>query len=147
MRPQTYRVKLTEAERGEVLLITRQGRHPAPVIRRANVLLLSDEGAPDCEVAAALHLAQSTAQRIRRRFSEGGLERALYDGARPGAAPKLDGKQQAFLVALACAEVPEGRRCWTMQMLADTLMELEVVDTISDETVRLALKKSRSSRG
>lgn len=158
MRPQTHRVELTEAERGQLLLLTRAGRHPAPVVRRANVLLLSDEGRPDHDVAAALHLAESTVQRLRKRLAEasapsaggeteGRLDRVLYDRPRPGAAPKLDAKQQALLVALACSEAPDGRKRWTLQMLADRLVALGVVDSISDEAVRVALKKSRSSRG
>ena len=85
--------------------------------------------------------------RTRRRFVEEGLEAALGDRPRPGAAPKLGPKQQAFVVALACTKPPEGRQRWTMQLLADRLVELEVVPDISDEAIRRLLKKGRSSPG
>ncbi|RKY62069.1 MAG: hypothetical protein DRP95_02040 [Candidatus Latescibacterota bacterium] len=84
---------------------------------------------------------------IRKRFAEEGLEAALNERPHPGAKPKLDGKQEAFLVALACSDPPEGREHWTMQLLADRLVELGVVESISDETVRRVLKKTTSSPG
>ena len=84
---------------------------------------------------------------MRRRFVEEGLEAALTDRPRPGAAPKLAPKQQAYVVALACTGPPEGRRRWTMQLLADRLVELEVVPAISDESVRRLLKKTGPSPG
>jgi transposase len=83
---------------------------------------------------------------VRKRFGTGGLDAALYDKPRPGAVRKLDGKQEALLVALACSQ-PDERETWTMQLLADKLVELNVVDEISDETVRRTLKKTRSSHG
>ena len=83
-----------------------------------------------------------TVERTRQRFVEGGLDRALTEQPRPGVPPKLDGKQAAMLVALACSDAPGGRESWTMQLLADKLVELNVVDTISDETVRRTLKKT-----
>ena len=93
-------------------------------------------------MAAARHLGKCTVKRTRLRFVEGGLERALDDRRRPGKARLLDGKQEAFLVALACSAPPEGRVRWTMQLLADKLIELRVVDAITDETVRRLLKKT-----
>ena len=86
-------------------------------------------------------------ERIRKRFVEDGLEAALSEQPRPGGQRKLDGQQEAFLIALACSTPPEGRACWTMQLLADRLVELQVVEAISDETVRRTLKKTSSSRG
>jgi hypothetical protein len=89
----------------------------------------------------------ATVERTRRRFVEGGeVERALGDKPRPGGRPKLDGKQEAHLVALACSAPAEGRARWTMQLLADRLVELALVDAISDETVRRALKKTRPAK-
>ena len=85
--------------------------------------------------------------RTRQRFVEAGLEAALTDRPRPGAAPKLTPKQQAFVVALACTKPPEGRLRWTLQLLADRLVELEVIPDISDESIRRLLKKTGSSRG
>jgi transposase len=86
-------------------------------------------------------------ERVRKRFVEAGLEAALRERPRPGGQRKLEGKQEAFLIALACSTPPEGRTSWTMQLLAYKLVELRVVDAISDETVRRTLKKTRSSRG
>jgi hypothetical protein len=86
-------------------------------------------------------------ERIRKRFVDEGLEAALCERPRPGGQRKLDGKQEAFLIALACSTPPQGRTSWTMQLLAAKLVELQVIDAISDETVRRTLKKTSSSRG
>lgn len=147
MRPQTYRVELSEAERVRLLLLIRQGSAPARVIRRAHVLLRASEGAVDHQIASALHAHRTSVQRTRRRFAEAGLDAALYDRPRPGAEPKLDGKGEAFLVALACSDPPAGKEHWSMQLLAGKLVELGLVEAISDETVRRVLKKTRRSRG
>jgi transposase len=89
----------------------------------------------------------STVERTRKRFVESGLERALNESSRPGGKRKLTGKQEAYLVALACSDPPEGKKRWSMQLLADRLVELELVEEISDETVRRTLKKGTLSRG
>lgn len=138
-----YIVDLTADERAGLLALLHKGVAPARRLTRARILLLADEGGTDQEVAAALHVHPATAERARRRFVEGGVERALSDKPRPGGRPKLDGKQEAHLVALACSAPPEGRARWTMQLLADRLVELALVDAISDETVRRTLKKTR----
>lgn len=147
MRPQTFIVELSDEDRVRLLVLIRQGTAPARVVRRAHTLLRASEGAYDHEIASALHVHRTSVQRTRRRFFEGGVEAALYERPRPGSEPKLDGKSEAFLVALACTEAPEGRKHWSMQMLADKLVELEVVERISDETVRRTLKKTKPSRG
>lgn len=147
MRPQTYRVELSEEDRVRLLLLIRQGTASARVIRRAHTLLQASGGAFDHQIASALHVHRSSVQRTRRRYAEEGLEAALYERPRPGAEPTLDGKGEAFLVALACTDPPEGKEHWSMQMLADKLVELSVVEAISDETVRRMLKKTRRSRG
>jgi transposase len=139
-----YIVDLTEGERADLLRLARKGVASARQLTRARVLLLADEGGTDEAIAAALHVHRATVERIRRRFVEGGVERALRDQPRPGGRPKLDGKQETFLVALACSAPPDGRARWTMQLLADRLVALEIVDAISDETVRRALKKERA---
>ena len=138
-----YIVDLTADERAGLLALLHKGVAPARRLTRARILLLADEGGTDQEVAAALHVHPATAERARRRFVEGGVERALSDKPRPGGRPKLDGKQEAHLVALACSAPPEGRARWTMRLLADRLVELALVDAISDETVRRTLKKTR----
>jgi len=142
-----YIVDLTADERTDLKKILQGGKARARRLYRARVLLLADEGITDEEIAGALHLGKSTVERTRRRFVEGGVERALTDRPRPGKARLLNGKQEAFLVALACSDPPEGRARWTMQLLADRLIELRVVESITDETVRRLLKKTTSSRG
>jgi transposase len=109
--------------------------------------LLVAEGHPDEQIAATLHTGLSTVARTRQRWVEGGLDGALHERPRPGRVPRLDERANAHLVALACTDPPEGRSTWTMQLLADELVLLEVVESVCDETVRRALKKTTSSRG
>lgn len=142
-----YRVTLTDDERERLQALTRKGKAAARSVRRAQTLLLAAEGQTDEAIAAALHSGLSTVARTRQRFVEAGLEAALTDRPRPGAAPKLTPKQQAFTIALACTKPPEGQLRWTLQLLADRLVELEVVPAISDESIRRLLKKGASSHG
>ena len=142
-----YVVDLTKEEQAELLELVGKGEARARKMNRAHVLLLANEGRIDKDIAEALHTSPSTVERTRRRFVEGGLERALNESPRPGGRRKLDGHQEAYVVALACSEPPEGKKRWSMQLLADRLMEVGVVDEISDETVRRTLKRGRSSRG
>ena len=142
-----YRVDLTDGERGQLRALVSKGTTSARKIRRARTLLLAAESRTDAEIAASLQIGVATVERTRRRFVEEGLEAALVEQARPGAAPKLSPKQQAFTVALACTKPPEGQLRWTMQLLAERLVELEVVPAISDESIRRLLKKGPSSRG
>jgi putative transposase len=142
-----YIVTLTDAERAQLLAFTKQGTVSARKLSRAHTLLQAAAGATDETIAAALHRRIATVERTRKRFVEEGLEAALRERPRLGGQRKLDGKQEAFLIALACSTPPEGRKCWTMQLLADRLVALQIVDAISDETVRRALKKTSSSRG
>ena len=147
MNTRKWVVDLTEEERAWVAGLLRKGTTAARRLTRARILLLADEGRPDEEVAEVLHSSRSTVERTRRRFVEGGLEAALDERPRPGAIPRLDEHGQATLIALACSNPPQGRTCWTMQLLADALVGRRVVGAISDETVRLTLKKTGSSRG
>lgn len=153
MPAKRYRVTLTKEEREALLKLIRKGRAAARELSHARILLEADEseagpGQQDRVVANHLHVSVSTVERVRKQFVEEGLERALTH-KRPyqTKSKKLDGEAEAQLVALACAEPPTGRERWTMQMLADKLVELEVVEAISDETVRLALKKMNSNPG
>lgn len=139
MRTKQYRVELDVEQRARLLLLTRQGRAAARTVLRAHILLRASEDAFDDETAAALHTSVNTVQRVRRRFAESGLDAALYDRPRPGAAPKLDAVGEARLIALACSKPPEGRAVWTLQLLADKLVELHVIESISDESVRRTL--------
>jgi transposase len=142
MTVKRYVVTLTDEERAQLLALTKKGRVAARRLTRAHILLQADAGATQDAIAAALHIGRATVVRICRRFIEEGLEAALRDRSRPGAQRKLNGKQEAFLIALACSPPPEGRKCWTMQLLANQLVERRVVEAISDETVRRTLKKT-----
>lgn len=148
MPKKQYPVTLTEAERGYLYDVIEKGQGSAREIRRAHSLILSDEKRQDQEIAAFLHVNPNTVSATRRRYCEVGLPAALKEKSRPGNPRKLDGKQEAFLVALACSEAPEGRDHWTMQLLADKLVELKVVEgTISEDTVARSLKKRTSNPG
>jgi transposase len=136
-----YVVELTDEERATLLDLTKKGSAPARTITRAHIVLHVADGLGDQATADALHVGRATVERVRKRFVEGGLARALTDLPRPGAARKLDGKQEALLIATACSTPPIPRIRWTMQLLADKLVELNVVESISDETVRRTLKK------
>lgn len=137
-----YVVDLTDAERTQLLDLIKKGTLSARKLARAHILLRAAEGASDDAIATALHLNRSTVERTRKKFVEGNLERALAEQPRPGGKRKLYAKQEAHLVAIACSTPPEGRKRWTLQLLADELVALQVVDTISDETVRRTLKKT-----
>ena len=145
--PKKYVVDLSDQERAGLRELVRKGKVSARKLTRAHILLRADEGVVDSAISEGLHVAVTTVERIRERFVEGGVEYALSERPRPGQERKLDGKQEAFLVALACSRPPEGRRGWTLRLLADRLVELEVVDSISYETVRRTLKRGRSNRG
>jgi transposase len=146
MRKQ-YHVKLTDEERKYLTDVTNKGKAGARKIKRARILLMADAEKSDREIVAAVEVGESTVERTRQRFTEGGMDRALNDNPRSGRRRLLDGKQEAFLVALTCSDGPDGRETWTMQLLADKLIELKMVERISDETVRLTLKKTNLSHG
>lgn len=140
-------IDLAAEDRQELRQLTRKGIVSARKLNRARILLLVDEGRAESDIGRILGTSGNTIWRTKKRYNEGGLDWALNDEPRPGAPPKLDGKQEAFLVALACSDPPEGRETWTMQLLADKLVELDLVASISDETVRTTLKKTTSNHG
>jgi transposase len=142
-----YLVNLTDDERAHLEALIATGTGKARVLTRARILLAADRNDTDAAIAYALHTSQDRVADVRRRCVEGGLDRALYDAPRPGAQRKLDSAQEAFVIALACTDPPAGRERWTMQLLADKLVALQVVESISDETVRATLKKTRPSPG
>jgi hypothetical protein len=137
-----YVVNLRDDERKELIELTKKGTATARRIRRAHILLLAADDRPDALIAATLHTSVSTIGRTRKRFVEGNVAGALNDKPHPKRGGKLDGKGRALLVATACSTPPEGRTTWTLQLLADRLIELHIVETISDETVRQELKKA-----
>ena len=140
-------IDLTPDDRQALQQLTRKGKTSARKLNRARILLLVDEGRAESDISQILGTSGNTIWRTKKRYNEGGLDWALNDEPRAGAPPKLDGKQEALLVALACSDPPEGRETWTMQLLADKLVELDVVASISDETVRTTLKKTTLSHG
>jgi transposase len=142
-KPKQYEVTLSDAEQAQLVAFTRKGIAAARELRRARILLLAADGRQDAEVAAAVGCGVGTVARVRRRCATDGVEAALRDRPRPGAASLLDGKGEAFLLALACTDPPAGEACWTMQLLAERLVALDIVEHISDETVRRTLKKTR----
>jgi transposase len=142
-----YIVDLTAAAQEELYHLIKQGKPSARKVARAHMLLQATEGATDEEISATLRVGLSTVHRTRQRFVEEGLMNALTARRRLGTRAKLDGKQEAFFVALAWSTPPTGRKRWTMQWLADRLVALQLVEGVSDETVRRVLKKTIASRG
>ena len=149
-----YVVTLTAEEREQLQALIRAGKASALKLARARVLLKADAAPggpdwPDGRIAEAVEVGLATVARVRRRFVELGVAAALErrKQARPSRERTLDGRGEAKLIALACSAPPDGRTVWTMQLLADRLVELRVVDAVSDETVRRTLQKTRSSRG
>ena len=142
-----YIVTLTDEERSRLERLTRSGTASARVIRRARTLLLAADGRIDEDISVALGIGVATVQRTRQRSVEEGVEAALVERTRPGAEPKLDPKAQTTVIALACTTAPEGRSRWTMQLLAERVVELRLAPDISRESIRRLLKKTGSSRG
>ena len=144
-----YIVTLTADERQALSDLIAAGKAAAQKLAHARILLKADaaDGGPawpDGRIAEALEISVATIERVRQRFVEDGLEAALVrkKQSRPSREPTLDGAAEARLIALACSPPPDGRKAWTMKLLADKLVELEVVPSISDETVRRCLKKA-----
>ena len=149
-----YKVTLTPDERQQLQEMIAAGKAAAKKLAHARILLKADasEGGPawsDSAIGEAVEVSEDTVARVRERFVEQGLEAALLRKKqdKPSRERTLDGRAEAKLIALACSSPPSGRQEWTMQLLADRLVELKVVESISDETVRRTLKKTRSSRG
>lgn len=145
MRTATYVVQLEPAERQALEAMLKKGRHSARELRRARVLLLADAGKSTKEIQAATGMSDQGILNVKKRYCAEGLQ--LKDKPRPGQPKKLDSRGEQYLIALACSPAPDGREVWTMQMLADKLIELQVVDSLSDEAVRLRLKKMTSNPG
>jgi len=148
-----YRVKLTNEEREYLEELISRGTVAARKANHARILLHADENNDagyfkDEDIAEVLHIGRVTVERVRKRFVEEGLESAL--NPKPHTrhrTKKLDGKAEAFLVATACSAAPEGRTDWTLQLLADKLIECQIVDSISAEGVRQVLKKTSLNPG
>jgi transposase len=141
-----HKIRLTASKRQELVKLVRKGTTSARVINRARILMMAHAGKTDEEISAVLQVSVLTVHNIRRRFQTEGLN-LLYDQPRPGQPCRLDGKAEARLAAIACSSPPTGHARWSLRMLADELVRLEVVDTISHKTVSQVLKKMSSSRG
>jgi transposase len=141
MPAKKYKVKLEADEREQLLEMTRKGEIGARKMKRAQILLKADESWKDKDIIEALNTSRSTVERTRKRFVEGGLNKALNEDPRPGQRVKLAGNAEAHLVALTCSDAPGGRDHWPLRLLADKLVELGVVESISHETVRQTMKK------
>jgi transposase len=142
MPKKKYLINLTDEERCELDQLTHKVLVKARKLKRAMILLKADEGLTDPQIMAALNVSRPTVERIRKRYVEGGLKKALNEDPRPGQRRKLDGRGEAHLIALACSQPPAGHDHWTLRLLAGKLVELDVVEAISYETVRRTLKKT-----
>jgi transposase len=142
-----YIVNLSDEERKYLYQITSKGKTTGRIVKRAQILLLAEEGHSDETIATMLKVGESTVHRTRQKCIELGMVLALKESPRQGRKRKLDGKTEAFLVATACSTPPKGRESWTMQLLADHLVELDLVESLSDETVRRTLKKTKLNLG
>lgn len=142
-----YIVELNEDEKAELVALTQKGRPGARKIKRANILLLANTGRPDFEIAELLHTSWLTVLRTRHRLVEGGLEFALNELPRAGRLPKIDDKIETILTTLAQSQPPDGHVRWTLQLLADRLVALTRLESLSYEAVRLVLKKTLSNPG
>lgn len=150
-----YRVTLDQEEREELERITRKGSHQSQKVINALILLNCDEGefnthrARGEDIAEILRISARKVDRVKKRFVEEGLEVALggRQGRRPSYDRKADGEFEARLIALSCSEPPKGHSQWSLRLLADRAVELEYIDSVSHETVRRVLKKTKSNRG
>ena len=143
-----YIVTLTDTERAELRKLISSGKGAARRLTHARILLKADQGLPDRRIAAEVEVGHATIERVRRRFVEEGLEASL-DPRRPDnpREHKIDGEVEAHLIALACSVPPSGHARWTLRLLADKLVELEYLPSISHETVRQSLKQTNLTPG
>jgi transposase len=146
MPKKKYLVDLSADERDSLRQLVSRGKHSSRKVTRARILLLAADGLTDEHIVQALKTAFATVERTRKRFVEEGLG-CLNERPRRGQARKLTGKQEAYLVAVACSKPPDGRARWTLQLLADKVVELKFTNSIARETVRQVLKKTTLSRG
>ncbi len=151
MRTKKYRVRLSETERKEVEGITKRGKHSAGIVKRANILLNLDENhgpvKEQAEIAALLNTTTATIYTVSKQFVEEGLQTTLSrkQRASPPRQPIVTGDVEAKIIALACGEPPEGRNRWTLRLLEEKVVELKIVDAISDNTIGRLLKKRHLS--
>jgi len=148
-----YIVELTSEERSQLEQLLRKGKVAAYKQRHARILLLADQSPSikgrmsDSAIAEAVNCGMVTVERVRKRFVLGGFEAALGRENRTNYPRQIDGDAEAHLIALACSDPPDGRERWTLRLLADKMVELEVVEHCSKDTVHRTLKKTNLSLG
>jgi transposase len=147
MPKKIYAIRLSAKERQQLRTYVNRGQRSARSINRARILLLADEQWSDDEITTLLGVHRTTVHRIRKSYCEFGLHNALQEKHRSGAPSKIDGRVEATLTMLACSNPPAGYNRWTLQLLADKLIELAVIQSISLESVRTALKKMSLNHG
>lgn len=148
MSQKQFRIQLSEQERLRLQKVVRSGKDKARKITRCRILLLADEinGKTDEEISEALNVCLTTIFNIRRRYYQEGLDRATGEGARSGQPPKFKGRPAAKITAIACSTPPDGQARWTLRLLADRVVELKIVESISHQSVSNILKKTSLNR-
>jgi len=139
-------VKLKPKEQKILKHVISKGTEKVRKATRCRILLLAHEGKTDAQIIAALKVARNTMRAVRSRYVQEGLEAAINEQPRPGAPKKFSGRQKAKITAIACSDPPEGRSRWTLRLIADRVVELEMVDNISHQTVKRILKKTNLNR-
>lgn len=148
-----YKVTLTREERKQLIAVLSKGKHSSQQYRNACILINSDEGPlgkklSNEQIAQVLQINPKTVERIKQRFVEEGFDECIERKPYPRKGPiKTDGDFEAHLIALSCSKAPEGYARWSLRLLADKMVELKYIDSISHETVRQVLKKTKSNRG
>ena len=144
MSQKQFRVQLSKQERLRLQKIVRSGKDKARKITRCRILLLADEtnGKTDEEISDALNVCFATIFNIRRRYCRDGLERSIDEGKRSGQPPKFKGRAAAKITAIACSTPPEGQARWSLRLLADRVVELKIVESISHQSISNILKKT-----
>jgi transposase len=138
-------VKLTDNARKVLQELISKGKEKARTLTRCRILLLADKGETDNGIIRALGVVRNTVRQVRQRYNKEGLNAAIYERPRPGAPNKFSGKQLAQITALACSKAPEGHSRWSLRLLADKVVELDLVDDISYKTIERTLKKTNLS--
>ena len=145
MSQKSHCIKLKERERQRLREIVETGKDSARKITRCRILLLADKGKTDEEIADFLDVCLATIYYIRRRYCREGLDRAINEAPRSGKPAKIKGKTMAKITAIACSKPPKGHARWSLRLLADRIVELDIIDTISYQSVRTILKKTNLS--
>ncbi len=145
--PKKHIVKLTQEQHQQLVEIVKKGKATARMIRRAHTLLMASSGKTDEAIAKILHISVATVERTRKQFVQENLKNTLSERARPGKPSKLTFNAEAFLIATTCSQPPTGYQRWTLQLLADKLISLKIVDSISADTVGRTLKKTNLNLG